>query len=269
MSFEHKKFVEIPVTRIVPNRNQPRTFFDEVALKELAAAIADTGLLQPITVRRIDDHETAEYEIIAGERRWRAISQILKHDVIEAIIHEQSDVNTSALQALIENLAREDLNPIEEAEAFKHLKSLNNWTQEELAKSVGKSRPVVANSLRLLTLPEVVQQDVKRGLLDKVAAGLLVSLKNKEDQKALALQSAKNRWTYKDLQKHVDKLKNPEGKPARASKPKIEKTPIVNVSTSILVVTESAKQQEELAETLKELGLKFFRGEALSTLLEG
>ncbi|KRK98656.1 Spo0J-like protein [Secundilactobacillus odoratitofui DSM 19909 = JCM 15043] len=144
--------VMVPVDAIVPNRFQPRQVFDERGIVELAQTISEHGLLQPIVVREYEPHH---YEIIAGERRFRAVKS-LKWREVAAIIQTMSDDETASL-ALIENLQREELSPIEEAQAYQALMKLNQLTQSQLAKNVGKSQSFIANKLRLLKLSDPVQ----------------------------------------------------------------------------------------------------------------
>ena len=147
----------IEIARIRPNPSQPRQIFEDEALNELAASIAERGVLQPIIVRAVDDG----YELVAGERRWRAAQKAQLHE-IPAIIREYDD-ESSAEVALIENIQRENLNAIEEAEAYRHLISRYGHSQEIVGKLVGKSRSHVANLLRLLELPETVRLMLLRG----------------------------------------------------------------------------------------------------------
>ena len=137
----------LPLNDIIPNREQPRKTFDEAALEELAQSIRQHGVLQPLLVRPLP---SGGYQLVAGERRWRA-SRLAKLDEVPVIIKELSDTEAMEL-AIIENLQREDLNPIEEAEGLQVLIDKCGFTQEEIANSVGKSRPAIANSLRLLRL---------------------------------------------------------------------------------------------------------------------
>ena len=148
---------QIPVSAIQPNPYQPRRDFDEEGLQELAGSISEKGVLQPITVRDMDQG----FQLVAGERRWRA-AQIAGLREIPALIRELSDREVMEI-ALIENLQREDLNPIEEAEAYQVLMREFELTQEQVAKAVGKGRPTIANRLRLLRLPEIVRRWVSGG----------------------------------------------------------------------------------------------------------
>ena len=153
---------EIPVDRIVPNPNQPRHEFDEEALEELAESIRQLGIVQPITLRQMDDES---YEIIAGERRWRA-SKLAGLTTIPAYVRTANDENMMQM-ALVENIQREDLNAIEVALAYQKLIEQYHLTQEELSEKVGKRRATVANALRLLKLPAPVQLALRNKSIDQ------------------------------------------------------------------------------------------------------
>lgn len=150
---------KLPVDKIVPNPNQPRTHFNETELQELSDSIQEHGVLQPLLVRKVDDH----YEIIAGERRYQA-SKIAGLTEVPAIVKEVNDTEMLAL-ALIENLQRSDLNPLEEAKGYRQLIDASGMTQDALSKAVSKSRSAITNSLRLLDLPKKVQDLVFEGKL--------------------------------------------------------------------------------------------------------
>ena len=162
--------LEVAVDRITPSPFQPRRTFDEAKLEELAGSIRNQGIIQPLVVRRKDDG----YELIAGERRWRAAMKAGLSRV-PVVIREASDHEALQL-ALVENLQREDLNPIEEASGYHRLQEEFHWSQEEMADRVGKSRPAIANSLRLLSLPAEVQQEVVAGNLPAGQARALLGL---------------------------------------------------------------------------------------------
>ncbi|WP_373088226.1 ParB/RepB/Spo0J family partition protein [Sneathiella sp.] len=169
---------DVPVEQMRANKYQPRLDWDQEALESLAASIAEKGVLQPILVRR-NPTSDSEYEIIAGERRWRA-AQIAQLHQIPVIIKDLTDAETMEI-ALIENIQREDLSPIEEAEAYKRLMGEFDHTQETLSQHVGKSRTHVANLMRLLTLPASVQLLVREGKLSVGAARTLVNIENAEE----------------------------------------------------------------------------------------
>ena len=169
--------VAVHPSLIAPNPNQPRRLFDDTKIDELAGSIETSGMLQPLVVRT----RAGGYELIAGERRLRAARRLGLPEV-PIIIHETADPN-SLLLALVENLQREDLNPIEEAAAFAELQEQFNLTQEQVAEKVGRSRPAVANALRLLSLPEQIKEHVSRG---ELAAGQARALLGLQDRAMLA-----------------------------------------------------------------------------------
>ena len=173
----------VAIEKIVPREDQPRKTFDEESLSVLAESISRYGLIQPITVRALDN---GYYQIVAGERRWRA-SRMAGLSELPVRVVEADDIRTAQL-ALVENLQREDLNPIEEAEGYRKLIDEYSMTQEEAAKSVGKSRPAVANSLRLLTLSPKVLSLVSDGSLSAGHARALLPISDPELQ-ALAADS--------------------------------------------------------------------------------
>ena len=173
--------VAVRISEIEPNRDQPRKEFDPAALSELAESIAQHGVLQPILLRPM---VSGGYRIVAGERRWRA-ARMAGLSEVPAVVREMSD-GEEMLFALIENLQREDLSPLEEARGDQQLIEAQGFTQEKAAEAVGKSRPAVANALRLLNLPEEIQQMVERGELSAGHARTLLSFKNQEDMLAAA-----------------------------------------------------------------------------------
>ncbi len=172
---------EIPASAIVANRRQPRQAFDEDSMAELAASIETVGLLQPVVVRRLPG---GQYELIMGERRWRAC-QVAGLDLIPAIVRETSD-DELLRNALIENLHREQLNPLEEAAAYQQLLDDFSVTHEELAQRVGRSRPHISNMIRLLSLPPAVQKRVAAGVLSAGHARALLSVEDPVAQEELA-----------------------------------------------------------------------------------
>lgn len=173
--------ITVPIYKVEPNPDQPRRDFDEVALQDLADSIALHGIIQPLTVRKM---ETGYYQIIAGERRWRAARQAGLNEV-PVVVMEADDRKVMEL-ALIENLQREDLNPVEEAQGYQTLMEEYGLTQEAAAKQVGKSRPAVANALRLLTLEPSVLALVQEGKLSPGHAKAILSLKEGAKQREAA-----------------------------------------------------------------------------------
>jgi len=188
------RFAEVAVDAIVPNPKQPRTVFDEEALEELKASIQEVGFLQPIVVRELDPEPAGRrepnvpgeirYELVMGERRWRA-AQALGREVIPAIIRDTRD-DAMLRDALLENIHRANLNPLEEAAAYQQLLAEFGATHEELARRIGRSRPQISNTIRLLNLPSVVQRRVAAGVLSAGHARALLSLEDIEQQESLA-----------------------------------------------------------------------------------
>lgn len=177
------RFAEIPVDSIVPNPKQPRQVFDEEALEELKTSIEEVGFLQPIVVRQLDDEK---YEIVMGERRWRAAQEVGR-ETIPAIVRDTRD-DAMLRDALLENIHRANLNPLEEAAAYQQLLDEFGATHEELARRIGRSRPQISNTIRLLNLPAQVQRRVAAGVLSAGHARALLSLDEPEAQEQLALR---------------------------------------------------------------------------------
>lgn len=194
---ENKSSVMLKISEIEPNKGQPRTDFDEEALSELADSIAQHGVLQPLLVRPIAGEDG--YQIVAGERRWRA-SRMAGLTEVPAIIRELSDSEVMEL-ALIENLQRENLSPIEEALGYKSLIETYSLTQEEVAKTVGKSRAAVSNAIRLLSLPQSVLNLLADGILTAGHARALLSLKNSDEMERIAKKAAENFISVRELEK--------------------------------------------------------------------
>lgn len=173
--------LSLPISQVQPGLNQPRKRFDDEALQDLADSIRIHGVIQPLTVRRLS---SGYYQIIAGERRWRA-SKLAGLTEVPAVIIEADEQKVMEL-GLIENLQREDLNPVEEAKGYEVLMKEHGLTQEEVAQRVGKSRPTVANAVRLLALPDPVLQLLEEGRLSAGHARTLLSLTTKSEQRELA-----------------------------------------------------------------------------------
>lgn len=190
------------ISEIEPNKSQPRKNFDEDALLQLSDSISQYGVLQPLMVRPIAG--TGNYQLVAGERRWRA-ARMAGLSEVPVIIRELTDTETMEI-SLIENLQREDLNPIEEAEGYQTLMQLYNMTQDEISKRVGKSRPVVANSLRLLNLPNSVIDMVKNGSISQGHARTLLSIENEKQLKQTADEIASKGLTVRDVEKLVKQI---------------------------------------------------------------
>ena len=201
--------VSIKITDIVPNAQQPRQQFDEDALRELSDSIAQHGVLQPLLVRPLTD---GSYQLVAGERRWRA-SRMAGLTEVPVVIREMTDQESATL-ALIENLQREDLNPMEEATGYRSLMDAYGLTQDETAKIVGKSRPAVTNALRLLQLPDSVTAMVADGRLSAGHARALLALDSEKAQRDAAEQIIDKQLSVRAVEKLAQQAKKPAGKPA-------------------------------------------------------
>ena len=201
---EHK-ISTLKISLVDPKSDQPRKYFDKEALEELAESIRENGLLQPILVR---EYGSGRYQIIAGERRFRA-SKLAELTEIPAIILDKSDKEVAQI-ALIENLQREDLNPIEEAMAFKALKDEYDMTQEDLSFKLGKSRSAIANSIRLLDLPEEIVTMVAAKELSAGHARTLLGVKDREDMILLAQIAAEHDLSVRALEEEVKRINKPK-----------------------------------------------------------
>ena len=193
--------VTIPVAQIEPGLNQPRKHFDEEALAGLAESIRQHGIIQPLTVRRLS---SGYYQIIAGERRWRA-ARMAGLAEVPAIVIEADDRMVMEL-GLIENLQREDLNPMEEAAGYRSLIEDYGLTQEEAAQRVSRSRPAVANAMRLLALPQEVQWLIEQGNLSAGHGRALLSLPTPEEQIAFAEEIKAHHWSVRETEERIRRI---------------------------------------------------------------
>ena len=252
----------VKITKVEPNREQPRKNFDEDALLELSESIKQFGLLQPILVQDRKDH----YEIIAGERRWRAakLAGLKEVPVIIKNLTEQEIVEI----ALIENIQREDLNPIEEAQAYKKLLTEFNLKQDEVAERVSKSRTAVTNSMRLLKLCDEVQQMVIDDMISTGHARAILSVENPEEQYALAQRIFDEKLSVRDVEKLVKNLHKPE-------KPK--KVEVTNKELELVYKDLEEKLKQSLGTKVSisskgdgagKIEIEFFSHEDLERLME-
>lgn len=202
---EQSELTTLPIAKVEPRREQPREYFDEQALQELADSIEQFGLIQPIVVRKLD---TGYYQIIAGERRWRASRMAGLNEVPVRII-EADDRRTAEL-ALVENLQREDLNPIEEAKGYKTLIEVYGMTQEQAAKSVGRSRPAITNSMRLLSLSDEVMELVEKGKLSAGHARALVPITDGKKQLAAANEVIEKQLSVRKTEELAARAQKPD-----------------------------------------------------------
>lgn len=239
MASDQDQIQEIPLKQIIPNTYQPRRQFDDVQLNELAQSIQVNGLLQPIIVRLNDDQK---YEIIAGERRFRAV-ELLNWEKIPAIVRDYSNQESAAL-ALIENLQREDLNPIEEAQAYQQLEQMEQLPQKDLARKLGKSQSYVANKLRLLKLAQPVQQAIITGTISQRHGRALLNLSAKQQEEVLA-KIMKRKLTVKATEKLVQQLQQPPTsatRQIRALKSKNAKLSINTIRKSVSLAQQNGAQ---------------------------
>mgnify|MGYP001084161181 CR=1 FL=1 len=251
----------LKITMVEPNRKQPRKNFDEDSLQELSDSIKQVGLIQPILVQDRKDH----YEIIAGERRWRAAKMAgLKE--IPVIIRDYSDQEIMEI-SLIENIQREDLNPIEEAQAYKRLLTEFNLKQDEVAERVSKSRAAVTNSIRLLKLSDRVQQMVIDDMISTGHARALLAVEDPDEQYTLAQQIFDEKLSVRDVEKLVKKLHAPE-------KPK-KKTDDKTIQVIYQDIEDKLKQRLSTKVTVSSKGegsgkieIEFYNHEDLDRLLD-
>lgn len=249
--------VSVKIGEIEPNRDQPRKEFDSEALSELADSISQHGVLQPLLLRPL---LTGGYRIVAGERRWRA-ARMAGLTEVPAIIREMSDAE-EMLFALIENLQREDLTPLEEARGYRTLIEAQDFTQEEVSKAVGKSRPAITNALRLLNLPEDIQGMLERGEITAGHARTLLSFKSQEDMR-LGAQKAKDGASVRELEALAKRLNE--------KKESLPKTPRKNqyFEEAQLAVGEYLNRRVKVAGGKKKgtLQIEFYGEEDLQNLL--
>lgn len=238
--------VEVDITKITPNRFQPRKVFDATAIKELAETIQNHGLLQPIIVR---EYEPSKYEIIAGERRFRAVNE-LKWEKIPAIIEKMNDKETASL-ALIENLQREQLSSVEEAQAYRSLMDLNHLTQTALAQGMGKSQSAVANKLRLLKLIAPVQNAILDRRITERHGRALLELNDDQQREAL-MEIVNSKLTVKQTEELVaemtgkartlaEETKAPASKPKKRARRSNSKGLTADTRVAVNTIKESVK----------------------------
>lgn len=205
---------ELKITELEANQNQPRRNFDDQGLQELAESIRQHGVVQPIIVRKIDN----SYQIVAGERRWRA-ARLAGLKSVPVVVKDYSNIEVMEI-ALIENLQRQDLNAIEEAIAYKSLIEEHEMTQEEISEKIGKSRPAIANTLRLLNLPGEIKEFVIQGKLSAGHARAILSVQDKKKQIEIALKVIEQQLNVRDIEKLV--MQKEKKEPSKESKKSVE-----------------------------------------------
>lgn len=266
-NLEGEGTVTVRIDEIEPNRDQPRKEFESGALAELAESIAQHGVLQPLLLRPM---VSGGYRIVAGERRWRA-SRMAGLQEVPAVVREMTD-GEEMLFALIENLQREDLSPLEEAKGYQQLIDIQGMTQEEAATAVGKSRPAVANALRLLNLPEDIQAMVERGELSAGHARTLLSFKSEEEMR-LAAEKAKAGASVRELETMAKKSAQEEkGSAAQPQPGEVLRStkPSQFYAETQLAVSDFLGRKVRVAGTKKKgtLQIEFYGEEDLQNLLK-
>ncbi|CAM3942534.1 nucleoid occlusion protein [Mesobacillus zeae] len=247
---ENEEIRKIPINDIVPNRFQPRSVFDDEKIDELARTIRTHGIIQPIVIR---EYEQGKYEIIAGERRWRAMKS-LGWEEAPAIIKNLNDTETASV-ALIENLQREELSPIEEAIAYGKLLEIHDLTQEALAQRLGKGQSTVANKLRLLKLPQEVQEALLNKLITERHARSLIALKDNEKQVTLLGEIIEKSLNVKQTEDRVNKMLNASDqkpKPKRKAFSKDMRIAVNTIRQSLSMVSDSGINLDAEEEDLED-----------------
>ena len=201
------EILEIPLEKIIPNRSQPRTLFGEQELQELAQSLKETGMLQPIVVRRIGD---GSYELVAGERRWRA-AKLAGLSSVSALVRVSND-EKSLVMALVENIQRQGLNPMEEARAYSRLVAEFGLTQDQVGGAIGKDRSSVANIIRLVSLPNEIQKLIEKQHLTLGHAKVLAGMPNVEDQLSVADKIVKDQLSVRQTELLVEGSRKKEKK---------------------------------------------------------
>jgi len=246
----NEEIKKIPINQIIANRFQPRAVFDEEKIEELARTIHIHGIIQPIVVR---EFAADKFEIIAGERRWRAMKK-LGWTEAPAIVKNLSDTETASV-ALIENLQREELSPIEEAMAYGKLLELHNLTQEALAQRLGKGQSTVANKLRLLKLPQPVQDALLSKVITERHARALIPLKDPEKQVAILAEVLERNLNVKQTEERVVRLleqKNQQPKPKRKAFSKDMRIAVNTIRQSLSMVSDSGIKLDAEEEEFEE-----------------
>ena len=242
---ENESIQNLRLSEIEPNKNQPRKNFDSAALRVLADSIRENGVLQPLLVRPLP---TGRYQIVAGERRWRA-SKMAGLDSVPVMIKELTEIETMQL-ALIENLQRENLNPLEEAMGYKELMDNFGMTQEELSKVVGKARSSITNSLRLLTLPKMVQELLENGEVSAGHCKALMGIKSPSMMVELALRAADGELSVRSIEKIVQrgekKAEKKEEKPKNNFFSEVEISLTQALGTRVVIVPGKKKNTLEI-----------------------
>ena len=261
---DRDRIIYVDINDIKPNSAQPRMVFDEEKLKELADSIRENGVIQPLIVRE----GTAGYELVAGERRWRA-SRIAGLRTVPCIVRDFDD-RQNAIVAIIENMQREDLNPIEEARGLKAMTEKYGFTQEQVSVSLGRSRTYIANSIRLLKLPEDIQEYVSTGQMSAAHGRTIINIPDKARQKELADKIIRNDLSVRATEKLAEKAKD-ELRPER--KKRRTRTEVSGKSEDVLAVerelmTLTGTRVSITGEGRGRLELEYYSTEELNRLID-
>ena len=259
---EQNQIVKIPVENIIPNRYQPRKKFNEETLKELAISIKENGIIQPVIVSNLGN---GKYELIAGERRWKA-AQLAGIPEIPAIIRDCSE-NERLEIALVENIQREDLNPIEEALAYKEILERLSITQDELAQKIGKNRSSITNTLRLLKLPEYIKEMLITGVLTEGHARAILALEDIDKMIAFADYIIQNNLSVREAENEVKKFLEKEKYVSRETLEKKEDFILKNAEDE-LIRTFGTKVEIKGNRKRGRIEIHYFSDEDFTRLLE-
>lgn len=253
--------IYIDINDIKPNGDQPRKVFDEKKLEELASSITANGVIQPLIVRPMGDY----YELVAGERRWRA-ARLALLKVVPCIVREFND-EENMIVAIIENMQREDLNPMEEALGIKKMADKYAFTQEQISKALGKSRAYIANSMRLLKLPAYIQDYVSDGRISAAHARTLITVSDEKKQKLLCDRIVKEGLSVRTTEQLAEQAKN-EIKPERKKKVKKSKSPELRFAEEELRRSLGTKVQLKGTRNTGRIEIEYYSLEELNRLIE-
>jgi len=262
---------QIDIDSIEPNPHQPRHVFDDEALRDLAASIREFGILQPLVVTKVE-HDTdtgtrVSYQLIAGERRWRA-SRLVGLPRVPAIIRQVGERRERLELAIIENLQREQLNPVEMARAYARLQDEFSMTQREVAARLGKSREVVANTLRLLDLPGDVQGSIEDGRISESHGRLLLGVSDPALQQSLFKDLLERQLTTRELRERVTGVKRASRKGSRAQRDPEPLSPELSALQERLSAELGAPVRIQAAGGIGKITISFYSSEELSAILE-
>ena len=263
INFDEEKdnILSIDISQIKPNKNQPRKEFDEKSLKELSDSIKTYGVIQPIIVRKIGKN----YEIIAGERRWRA-SKIAGLEEVPCLVKDVEEFE-SIKMALIENIQREDLNPIEEAKAFRELMDNYNLTQEEVSQIVGKSRSYIANSIRLLNLDKKILDYIEEGSLSSGHARALLSIEDEKERSKIANEIINKKLNVRDTEELAKNMKKSKKHLQNKSKETYRDPIILNLEEELMAYLGTKVQIAE-GKNKGKIEIEYYGDEDLERILE-